>query len=158
MPIRKWQAPEGIASLPRFCTEQNYYSNMSQQILLVSVIKFLPSLSLQKVQDSTSRYSQMCLKNKRAIQRTVWVYKSHGRTPSVTENTVPKASRVLGEAQMQTASVGQRMTQKSDKRLFQNQLPAGEVKSPLSLAQDTMWQFSCQFAHLPTLSWALAVI
>lgn len=53
------------------------------------------------------------------------------------ENTVPKARRVLGEAQMPTASVGQKITQKSDKRLFWNQLHAGKVKGLPNLAQDT---------------------
>lgn len=152
MPMRLWWAPEGISPPSRFCTEQNYYSNTSQQIFQVSVIKFLPSLSLQEVQDSTSWCSQMCLKNRRAAQGTAGVYKSHGRIPNVTE------SRVLGEAQMLTASVGQRMTQKSDKRQFWNQSPAGKAKGSPSLGQDTMWQFSCKFADLPTLSWGLAVI
>ena len=59
----------------------------------------------------------MLTKSKRAIQESVWVYKSHDRALNFTEIRVPQGRRVLGEAWIQIASLGRRLTQQRDGKI-----------------------------------------
>lgn len=150
MPIRTWWAPEGIVSPLRLCTEHKYSNNMPQQLLLVSVIKLLPSLPLQKVQGSISRYSQMWLQKAKELFR-----RQCGSTKAMAEHPTslrPESHRTA------ESWVRHWSRQLLWQRLFQNQLFAGKAKGPPSLTQDTMQQFSFEFADPPTLSWDLVVI
>lgn len=108
MPIRTWWAPWGAVSPLRLCAEQKYSNSIPQQLLLVSVIKALPSLTLQKMQGSTSRYSQMCLQKAKELFRSQYgSTKAMAGHPSSLRPESHKDSRVLGEAQIQPASPGE---------------------------------------------------